>query len=58
MDVIDNIEGLTKIIFTHRLSSIKKCDQVVVMKNGAVVETGCPSVLLGSGGYFASSISI
>lgn len=58
MDVIDNIEGLTKIIITHRLSSIKKCDQVVVMKNGAVVETGCPSVLLGSGGYFASSISI
>lgn len=58
MGVIDNIEGLTKIIITHRLSSIKKCDQVVVMRNGAVIESGSPSVLLCSGGYFASSICV
>ena len=58
MNFIDNIEGLTKIIITHRLSSIQKCDQVIVMKNGSVIETGSPSELFRLGGYFASIISV
>ena len=58
MNFIDNIEGLTKIIITHRLSSIQKCDQVIVMKNGSVIESGSPSELFCSGGYFANTISV
>jgi ABC-type multidrug transport system fused ATPase/permease subunit len=58
MNFIDNIEGLTKIIITHRLSSIQKCDQVIVMKNGSVIESGSPLELFCSGGYFANTISV
>ena len=58
MKVIDQIDGLTKIIITHRLSSIKKCDNIIVMQNGNVIETGTPYELMNSNGYFKNAIDI
>ena len=55
---IDGIKGLTQIIITHRLSSIKKCDQVFVMKNGEIIESGTPSELMKSGGFLENAINI
>ena len=36
----------TSVIIAHRLSTIKNADQVIVLKNGCVVETGKPEQLL------------
>ena len=58
MKAIDQIDGLTKIIITHRLSSIKKCDNIIVMQNGNVIETGSPYELMNSNGYFKNAIDI
>jgi ABC-type multidrug transport system fused ATPase/permease subunit len=58
MKAIDQIDGLTKIIITHRLSSIKKCDNIIVMQNGNVIDTGSPYELMNSNGYFKNAIDI
>lgn len=56
MKTIDGIEGLTKIIITHKLSLIKNCDYIIVMQNGSVIQTGSPADLMNSDGYFMNSI--
>ena len=38
MNAIDEIQGLTKIIITHKLSLVKDCDHIIVMQNGKRVE--------------------
>ena len=38
--------GRTTMIITHRLASIKDADQIVVMKNGKIIEQGQHSELL------------
>ena len=58
MEYIDNIEGLTKIIVTHRLNSIIGCDQVIVLKNGCLIESGDSRELATSTGYFSAFINI
>ena len=44
---------LTIIIIAHRLSTIQNADNVVVLKDGRVVEEGSPDNLLASSGHFA-----
>jgi ABC-type multidrug transport system fused ATPase/permease subunit len=39
--------GATAIIVAHRLSSVKKCDLILVMKDGRVVEQGSHEELIG-----------
>ena len=34
------MEGRTSIVIAHRLSTVKKCDRIVVLHNGKVVEEG------------------
>jgi ABC-type bacteriocin transporter len=45
-------QGKTVIIITHRLSTIKSCDHVIVLKNGQVVEQGRYANLISSNGQF------
>ena len=53
-DALDHlIAGRTTIIIAHRMSTIAKADRVVVLANGAVVETGPPAELLRAGGMYA-----
>ena len=58
MRILDGIEGLTQIIITHRLNSIKTCDHVFVMKDGKIIESGTPIDLMNSGGYLANAVNI
>ncbi|MGI9529563.1 MAG: ABC transporter transmembrane domain-containing protein [Acidimicrobiia bacterium] len=57
-DVLDAIEGLrdnrTIISVTHRLESVKTVDQVIVIEDGRVVETGAFDDLIAAGSHFAS----
>lgn len=36
------LEKHTALVIAHRLSAVKMCDRVIVLKNGKVVETGTP----------------
>jgi ATP-binding cassette subfamily B protein len=52
--VIDNLAELacTRIVIAHRLSTIVSADVIVVMQDGAIVETGTHDDLLARGGVY------
>ena len=54
------LEGLTKIIVTHRLNEdlLKKLDTIFVLKNGLLVESGSFDDLLKQKSYFSSLYSV
>jgi ABC-type transport system involved in Fe-S cluster assembly fused permease/ATPase subunit len=47
------MEGRTTIVIAHRLSTIINADQIVVMKEGSIVEQGTHADLLAAGGEYA-----
>jgi ATP-binding cassette, subfamily B, bacterial len=49
--------GRTTIIIAHRLTTIAQADQIAVVEDGRVVESGPPDELLARGGRFASLYS-
>ncbi len=46
------INGKTTIIITHRVSSAKRADQILVLEDGHVLENGSNSELLNKHGYY------
>ena len=46
------MEGKTSLIIAHRLSTIAGADQIVVMDQGSIVETGTHQELLAKGGRY------
>ena len=47
------LEGRTSIIIAHRLTTIKKSDRILVMKNGEIIEEGSHDSLLAQQGHYA-----
>jgi ATP-binding cassette subfamily B protein/subfamily B ATP-binding cassette protein MsbA len=45
--------GRTTFIIAHRLSTVRRCDRIIVLRDGAVVEQGTLPELLRRGGVFA-----
>jgi len=43
----------TCVVIAHRLSTVEKCDKIVVLETGRVVEEGTFIGLKNKGGYFS-----
>ncbi len=49
--------GRTTIVITHRLSTIKSADNIIVLEKGVVAEEGSHDRLLSQGGVYASLVN-
>lgn len=54
IDRIFALENVTVILITHAISRIERCDKVIVLNQGEVVEEGAPADLLARGGHYTS----
>jgi ATP-binding cassette subfamily B protein len=52
-DLRQVLKGRTSLLISHRVSTVKEADEIVVLDRGEIVERGTHSELLASGGYYA-----
>jgi ATP-binding cassette subfamily B protein len=50
---IELTEGLTTIVISHRFSTVRRADRIVVLEDGAPIEDGTHADLLARGGRYA-----
>jgi ATP-binding cassette subfamily B protein len=50
--------SISSIIIAHRVSSVKHCEQIICLDNGAVIEKGTHSELENAGGHYSELISL
>jgi ABC-type multidrug transport system fused ATPase/permease subunit len=52
------IAGRTAVIVAHRLSTIERCDRIVLMHDGRVLEEGTHAELMGHNGRYAALVEL
>lgn len=56
LEDISNERSLTKIVIAHRLSTVQKADQIIVMERGRIVERGTHHQLLTKNGVYSEIV--
>ena len=55
---LDLTQGLTTILISHRFSTVRRADRIVVLAGGAVAEDGTHADLLAAGGRYAEMFTL
>ena len=58
MKFLSLVDSKTSIFISHRLSSTKFCNRIIVLRGGQIVESGSHSELLSRKGYYAELFNI
>ena len=58
--IINNIRRLacSCVVVAHRLSSIRDCDQIIVLDKGEIVETGSHDELMNLNGFYSKLVTV
>ena len=47
---------ITLLIATHRISTAKNCNKILILENGKVIEYGSHNELIAKDGYYANTV--